>query len=93
MEQIKTAIITNDIYVIINWVKGISNHDKNGNCCPDLSCCNSNINSSQEIKLRYLKAFSINDYFTMGRIQAMFITEYYLPKHLVITEFDHKTLQ
>ena len=56
------------------WIKGNSIHnDEYDECVPDFSCCETNIQTPQHAKERFVKAYKEKDSETIEKMLTMFL--------------------
>ena len=57
------------------WVDGKSTHNEElGECCPDFSCCNKEVNTPQEVKEIFRTAYLKNDQSLIYRLLMEFLS-------------------
>ena len=62
------------------WVSGISTHsEKNGECCPDMSCCSS-CSSSVEVRMDFLETAISGNVDGVQMYLYLFLKNYYESK-------------
>ena len=56
------------------WVDGISTHDdEHGQCCPDFSCCNKDVDTPEGVKHLFRDAYLRNNEETINRLLIGFL--------------------
>ena len=56
------------------WVKGESLHnDELDECCPDFSCCNSDMDTPLEVRVAFMAAYLKGDKEQVNRLLGMFL--------------------
>ena len=59
---------------LLKWVQGESIHnDERDECCPDFSCCNSEMNTTKEVREQFIEAFLNDDKEQQHRLLMMFL--------------------
>jgi len=59
---------------LAQWVMGNSVHNTDDDeCCPDFSCCDKDVKTPLEVKLRFSKAVTENDEKTRMEMLGMFL--------------------
>lgn len=59
---------------LLKWVKGESVHNNElGQCCPDFSCCNPDMNTSLEVRELFMEAHLNDDESQKMKLLGMFL--------------------
>ncbi len=59
---------------LLKWVKGESVHnEERGECCPDFSCCNLDMDTPLEVREAFLEAYLNDDEEQQNRMLGMFL--------------------
>lgn len=71
------------------WVDGKSVHnDERGECCPDFSCCNKEVNTPQEVKELFRHTYLAGDETLVNRLLMEFLSNAFAGKNAYIAGLD-----